>query len=71
MKKLAAVAISCLIPFFSFAGSVDSDRALDTFLERCAKEKDPVKRQNYCHMLDQHSQSDANLIDNLQETVVV
>lgn len=70
MKKLAAVAISCLIPFFSFAGSADNG-VLDTFQERCAKETDPIKRQNYCHILDQHSQSDANLVDTLQETVVV
>ncbi|KTD22051.1 Uncharacterised protein [Legionella lansingensis] len=70
MKKLAIV-ISCLFPLLSFAANVDSDRALDTVQELCAKEKDPVKRQNYCNILDQQSHSQANLVDLATDTVIV
>ncbi|CEK11753.1 hypothetical protein [Legionella hackeliae] len=70
MKKLAIV-IGCFMPLLSFATTVDSDRNLDTFQELCAKEKDPLKRQNYCHILDQQSHSQATLADNSPETMVV
>ncbi|KTC85127.1 hypothetical protein [Legionella brunensis] len=70
MKKLAIV-IGCLMPLLSFATNVESDKSLDTFQELCAKEKDPLKRQNYCHILDQKSHSQANLSDFNQDTVIV
>lgn len=70
MKKLAIV-ISCLMSLLSFTTHAETDSALDTFQELCAKEKDPVKRQNYCHVLDQHNQSQATLSDTRQDTVIV
>lgn len=70
MKKLALV-IGCLVPLFSFAGSSDNQVALDNFQELCAKEQDPVKRQSYCHILDRHSQSQANIGSFTKETVIV
>ncbi len=56
MKKIALV-IGCLVPLLSFATNVSNNRAVDSFQEQCAKEKDPVKRQNSCHILDRHSES--------------
>lgn len=70
MKKLAII-ISCLVPVLSFAGNVYSTNTMDSFQEQCAKEKDPVKRQNSCHMLDQHSESEVNIPDFHKETVTV
>ena len=70
MKKLAVV-IGCLIPLLSFAGNAESDKALVTFQELCAKEKDPLKRQNYCHMVDSQSRSQANIGIQNKETVIV
>ncbi|ASQ45061.1 nucleoside triphosphate pyrophosphohydrolase family protein [Legionella clemsonensis] len=70
MKKIAIV-IGCLIPLLSFATTVESDKALDTFQELCAKEKDPLKRQNYCHILDQKNHSQAILSDIRPDTVIV
>ncbi|WP_028388350.1 hypothetical protein [Legionella fairfieldensis] len=70
MKKLALV-IGCVIPFLSFAGNLNSINTADTFQELCAKEKDPVKRQHYCHMLDRHSESQSHLADFHKDTVTV
>ena len=69
MKKLAIV-IGCLLPVLSFAGNLYSSNTIETYEEQCAKEKDPVKRQSSCHMLDQHSESQA-LPDFHKETVTV
>ncbi|KTD17550.1 hypothetical protein [Legionella jordanis] len=70
MKKLAII-IGFLFPLMSFASNVDSDRTLATVQELCAKERDPVKRQNYCHILDRQSQSQTTLADFPKNTVIV
>lgn len=70
MRKLALV-IGCLLPLLSTAGTVSSELSIDAFQEQCAKEKDPVKRQNSCHMLDQHSDSQTTIPDFHLETVTV
>lgn len=70
MKKLALI-IGCLIPVLSFATNVSSNKTMDAFQEQCAKEKDPVKRQNSCHMLDRRSSSQANIPDFHKEIATV
>ncbi|KTD13027.1 hypothetical protein [Legionella jamestowniensis] len=70
MKKIAIV-IGCLMPLLSFAAPAEGDKTLDAFQELCAKEKDPLKRQNYCHILDQKSHSQAILSDINPDTVIV
>ncbi|WED42483.1 hypothetical protein [Legionella cardiaca] len=70
MKKLA-ILIGCLMPLLSFAANVESDKSLDTFQELCAKEKDPLKRQNYCHIVDQRSNSHATFSEINPDTVIV
>ncbi|KTC87366.1 MULTISPECIES: hypothetical protein [Legionella] len=70
MKKIALV-IGFLIPVLSFASNIPSNQATDNFLEQCAKEKDPVKRQNSCHMLDHHSTSQINIPEFHKEIVTV
>ena len=70
MKKLALI-IGCLAPLLSFATNVSTNQTIELFQEQCAKEKDPVKRQNSCHMLDQHSDSQANIPEFHKETVTV
>lgn len=47
MKKLAL--ILCLLPVFSYAATNSTER---TYQDLCAKEQDPVKRQNYCHVYE-------------------
>ncbi len=70
MKKIALV-ICCLVPILSFATNVSSNRAVNSFQERCAKEKDPVKRQHSCHILDRHSESLLSIPDFHKETATV
>jgi hypothetical protein len=70
MKRLAII-IGCLLPLCSFAKKADNDKALNAVQELCAKEKDPVKRQNYCHILDQKSHSQTTLADSFKDTVIV
>jgi hypothetical protein len=70
MNKLVLI-ITCLVPVLSFAANVNNANVIDVFQEQCAKEKDPVKRQNSCHMLDQHSGSQAHLPDFHKEIVTV
>jgi len=70
MKKLALV-MGLLIPVLSFAANVPPNRTIDMFQEQCAKEKDPVKRQNSCHILDRHSESQLNIPEFHKEIVTV
>lgn len=70
MRKLAII-ISLLAPALSFAGNPSYTSNVDVYLEQCAKEKDPVKRQNSCHMLDQHSDSQATIPEFHKEIVTV
>ena len=69
MKKLAII-FGFLVPVLSFAGNLNGS-TLDAYQEQCAKESDPVKRQNSCHMLDQHKESQAIISDYHQETATV
>ncbi|MFA5960868.1 MAG: hypothetical protein WC785_10175 [Tatlockia sp.] len=68
MKKLV-IAITCLLPVFSLANTAYTNN--DLFIEQCAKEHDPVKRQNACHILENHSESLNNLPEYHQETATV
>ncbi len=70
MKKLI-IMIGCLLPFLSFAATAENTSAVESFQELCAKEKDPIKRQNYCHILDQHSQAAITISGFPRETVTV
>lgn len=70
MKKLTLI-IACLVPVLSFAGNAYSSSSLDVYQEQCAKEKDPVKRENYCNMLDKYSRSQSYIPDSNKETITV
>lgn len=70
MKKIA-VTIGCLIPLFSFAAPADMADPVDSYQELCAKERDPIKRQNYCHILDKYSQTTMTVSGHPEETVTV
>ena len=70
MKKLM-LAISFLVPAISFAANVDGVKTIDVFQEQCAKERDPLKRQNYCHMLDSYSNSQVRNAPFQQEIATV
>lgn len=69
--KILALLITCLFPVFSFANAGLNSNSSDTFVEQCAKEQDPVKRQHSCHMLDRHSETLQKLPDFHQETATV
>ena len=49
--------IFCLLPVLSHAMPGFDSQTLDAYQELCAKEQDPVKRQNYCHALQQIDQN--------------
>lgn len=60
MKKLILSLLISLLSLPIFAQ--EQQRGLDLYQERCAKEKDPVKRRNYCYLLDRkNSNAQANL----------
>ncbi len=69
--KILALMIGCLFPFLTTAGNVYNSNPLDVYQEQCAKEKDPLKRQNSCHLLDEHNKKQAVTSDFRQETVTV
>ena len=70
MKKLALI-LGLIFPMFSFAANLDNTAAIDSFQEQCAKEKDPVKRHNYCHMLDRYSTTQSADVDLNKDIVTV
>jgi hypothetical protein len=55
MKKL--ILLSCLLSFSSFAAGGKSNEVIAAYQELCAKEQDPVKRHNYCYMLENSGRS--------------
>ncbi len=46
-----------LSPLASFATSPTGNTALATYQELCAKEHDPIKRQNYCVLFEKSGQA--------------
>jgi hypothetical protein len=70
LMKTLAIVFSCLLPILSFADNLYRPNNMEIYQEQCAKEKDPLKRQSSCHMLDQHSESQA-VPDFHKETVTV
>jgi hypothetical protein len=70
MKKLAIV-IGCLVPVLSLASNVYNRNSIDVYQEQCAKEKDPIKRQNSCHILDLHGEPQAVIADFYKEIATV
>lgn len=54
MKTL--ILLGCLIPFVSFAATTKDDTLIVAYQQLCAKEQDPVKRHNYCQLLEKNGQ---------------
>lgn len=69
--KTIAMLIAFMLPVVSFAGTVTSQASIDLFQEQCAKDKDPVKRQNACHILEQHADPVLSIPEYHQEIVTV
>lgn len=69
MKK--SILLACLIPLVSFAAPEQHNANLAMYQELCAKEHDPVKRQNYCHMLERSAQTEATASVFRQDIAVV
>lgn len=57
MKKY--ILLFCLIPVVSFA-TTGKQTEFAAYQELCAKEQDPVKRRNYCHLLERGQESRNN-----------
>lgn len=66
MRKLAF--ISLFLPLISFAGAQPISVMLD-YQELCLKEHDPVKRQNYCHLMQTNQNKQLNVFQ--KETALV
>ena len=56
MKK--TILLCLLIPISAFAGGVQENNVVAVYQELCAKERDPVKRENYCYMLERNGHSE-------------
>lgn len=63
MKKFFL--LSCLIPFVSFASPNHEEHITLAYQELCAKEHDPVKRQNYCNLFEKNGQLTPALNNNI------
>lgn len=55
MKK--SLLLGCLIPLLSFSAYGQQNTNVAVYQQLCAKEHDPVKRQNYCYMLERSAQT--------------
>lgn len=55
MKKII-ILLACFVSFSSYA-SVAKEEVIAAYQELCAKEHDPVKRENYCYMLENSHRS--------------
>lgn len=51
MRKI--LVLCCFLPVFSWAGHFSDARSLSVYQELCAKEQDPIKRHQYCQVLNQ------------------
>ncbi|STX27605.1 Uncharacterised protein [Legionella beliardensis] len=54
MKKF--IILMCLFPLASFATTTKENTTLAAYQELCAKEHDPIKRQNYCVLFEKNGQ---------------
>ncbi|MGQ3888311.1 hypothetical protein ACQUW5_04665 [Legionella sp. CNM-1927-20] len=55
MKKF--IILMCLSPLASFANPATGNTVIATYQELCAKEHDPIKRQNYCVLFEKNGQA--------------
>lgn len=72
MIKIVLFVLCSLMPYTVFADvSRNEDAQANWYQEQCAKEKDPIKRQQYCHKLDQYQQSQMNKNYSFEDVWVV
>jgi hypothetical protein len=58
MKKI--ILLSLLMPLVAVAAAGNKENNVTAvYQELCAKEQDPVKRQNYCYMLERNGHSES------------
>lgn len=50
----------CLLPFSSLTFASNDTAMVAVYQELCAKEPDPLKRQNYCFLLENRGRSHAS-----------
>ncbi|MFC3909755.1 hypothetical protein ACFORL_11805 [Legionella dresdenensis] len=55
MKKI--ILLCFIFPAISFAATTKENNKVTVYQELCAKEQDPVKRQNYCYMMENNTQA--------------
>ena len=67
MKKLVLMAFFISAPLFAQPMDAPQKDAPGMYQDLCAKERDPVKRQNYCYLIENntrlHTQSNAFRLD--------
>lgn len=72
MKRI--ILLACFVSLTSlttFASGTKDKEVIAAYQELCAKEHDPVKRENYCYMLENSSRSHTNANVFRQDTAVV
>ncbi|WP_419419628.1 hypothetical protein ACNVED_14170 [Legionella sp. D16C41] len=69
MKKF--IILIFLLPLTSFANNLKENTVVATYQELCAKEHDPVKRQNYCVLFEKNGQIQPNFHTFRKDTAVV
>lgn len=69
--RISFFLIGCFISLSGFTASIQNQKTVADFQELCAKEKDPLKRQNYCSLLDRSSRIQENSKLSYTETKIV
>lgn len=69
MKKI--ILLACFVSLSAFASGSKDKEVIAVYQELCAKEHDPVKRENYCYMLENSSRLHTNANVFRQDTAVV
>ena len=57
MKKCILLALLISVPAFASSAVIPDEKTIVMYQELCAKERDPVKRHNYCYMIENSNNS--------------
>lgn len=57
MRKI--LILCCFLPIMASAHQYNDARSLSVYQELCAKEQDPIKRHQYCQVLNQSDLSNS------------
>lgn len=60
MKKCILLALFISAPVFAGSMAIPDEENVAMYQELCAKERDPLKRHNYCYLIEHSSHPHTN-----------